>query len=75
MIRGPSGDLRPVKAVVSTPRPLLGAEVAPQKRSDPPEHLGELLALPDSESLRHALLDASRRLIGAEHQGLTLGRE
>ena len=55
--------------------PLLGAEVAPQKRSDPPEHLGELLAFPGGESLRHALLDASRRLISAEYQGLTLGRE
>ena len=54
---------------------LLGAEVVPQEGGDPLEHLGELLALLDSEGLGHALLDASRGLIGAEQQGLTLGRQ
>ena len=55
--------------------PLLGAEVVPQEGGDPPEHLGELLALLDSEGLGHALLDVSRSLIGAEQQGLTLRRQ
>ena len=54
---------------------LLGAEVVPQEGGDPPEHLGELLALLDSEGLGHALLDVSRSLIGAEQQGLTLRRQ
>ena len=56
-------------------RPLLGTEVVAQEGGDAPEHLGELLALLDSEGLGHALLDTSRGLIGAEQQGLTLRRQ
>ena len=55
--------------------PLLGPEIAPQDGGDPPEHLGELLALLDSEGLGHALLNVSRGFIGTEQQGLTLGRQ
>ena len=53
--------------------PLLGDEVVPQERGDPPEHLGELLALLNSEGLGHPLFDAACGLVGAQYQGLALG--
>ena len=46
--------------------PLLGNEVVPQKGSDPPEHIGELLTLLGGEGLGHTLLDAACNLVGAQ---------
>ena len=58
-----------------TCRPLLGFEAVPQEGGDPPEHLGELLTLLGGEGPSHTLLDAAGDLVGAQYQGLALGRE